>query len=236
MAIADNIITIETSLPEGECNIVNIELAKEVNYWKKHAIKYSENVEELKSQAPKRCILISRKKDKTKKEVSIESIFELLRSKVKKELPKVESYIPNAPKRKSIKRINELQPYLVRYGCYMNEVENFTLKNACLFGEWLDVAFELFRYEKYILKGVRLPATFDKWVEKNCDITKSSAHNYRKLAKLIRKAPKLINCRVGIRFFMDKHNLLLTYFKNNESPWVHKHSCECEKCKEYFKA
>ena len=50
MAIADNIITIETSLPEGECNIVNIELAKEVNYWKKHAIKYSENVEELKSQ------------------------------------------------------------------------------------------------------------------------------------------------------------------------------------------
>ena len=43
MDIVDGIITIENQfLPEEECNIINTELAKEVNYWKTCAMKNSE--------------------------------------------------------------------------------------------------------------------------------------------------------------------------------------------------
>ena len=234
MDIVDGIITIETSLPEEECNIVNTELAKEVNYWKTCAMKNSEDVEEFKSKAPKRCMLIARKTKPTKKIEDIDSLIELLKSSFDLSLPNINAYIPNTPKTKNIKRVKEIEQKLKDIASYVNNIENFSLKNGYLFGRWLCLAFELYKREKYVFKNVELPQTFEKWIVRDFNISKTRSCLYRKLVGLIDTAPKLVHCRVSISFLMGKYNTLHTHFKTIDSVWSHTDTCDCEQCKKYF--
>ena len=175
------------------------------------------------------------KKKQSKRTDAVKLILADLKKHFISSFPKLENnYIPEPPTRKNVKDFDELKPHLKSYSNYMNEVDNFGLKNSCLFGRWLTLAYSVYRYEKFVLGNDALPKNFETWVRNNCNISKTLSYNYRKFSKLVERAPKLVHCRVGLRYFVKRHNVLLTYFKNNESPWVHKHSCSCSVCKKYL--
>ena len=49
-------------------------------------------------------------------------------------------------------------------------------------------------------------------------------------------APKLMNCRVNMTYFVKNHEILINYFEENEEqiPWKHEFCCKCEDCNSYF--
>ena len=52
----------------------------------------------------------------------------------------------------------------------------------------------------------------------------------------MRIAPKLLNCRFNMTYFVKNHDILLNYFQENEelTPWKHNGNCVCETCNSYF--
>ena len=138
------------------------------------------------------------------------------------------------PKIDEVKDINQIEVILTECSLYMKKTESFYLKNAYQFGDWLQMAFKLFRHEKYVVRNPRLPATFEKWL-KNINISKKQFYTYKNLRKLIVVAPKLINCRVTVKFLIERYMILIAYFKNNNDDiWSHEVNCECQNCIEYF--
>ena len=49
-------------------------------------------------------------------------------------------------------------------------------------------------------------------------------------------APKLMNCRVNMTYFVKNYEILLHYFEENEEqiPWKHNVYCACDACILYF--
>ena len=48
-------------------------------------------------------------------------------------------------------------------------------------------------------------------------------------------APKLLNCRVNIAYFVKNREILMTYFKSKEQTvWKHQYNCTCEDSNFYF--
>ena len=190
---------------------MNNEFNKEINYWKSCAVTNFKDAEHLKSQAPKHRMLIPKKKKPSRHE-DVDNLLDLLKSKYDLQLPKIDGYIPNISHK--IKNIKEIKPYLKEYASYMKNIENFSLKNACLLGGWLCIAFKIYRKEIYLFKNVDLPRTFEKWININFNISKTRSCTYRNLAKLVKMVPKLIHCRVSVSFLMEKCIILKTYFEN----------------------
>ena len=51
----------------------------------------------------------------------------------------------------------------------------------------------------------------------------------------MRSALKLMNCRGNMAYFIKKPWVLMNYFEENEEhPWKHSVSCDCEACNSYF--
>ena len=44
----------------------------------------------------------------------------------------------------------------------------------------------------------------------------------------MRTALKIMNCRVDLMHFVRKPEILINYFEENEEPWNHSVSCDCE--------
>ena len=111
----------------------------------------------------------------------------------------------------------------------MKENENMSLKNKYLFGGWLSVAGKAYRRDKFI-KGKNLP---QRYIE--CRIKKQTTYNYRNLYELMRVGPKLLNSQVNMTYFVKNHEILMTYFGNDEQiPWKHHFDCKCDDCNSYF--
>ena len=72
-----------------------------------------------------------------------------------------------------------------------------------------------------------LSCRFKDWLYKDCKVKKQTSYNYRNLYKLMSVAPKLMNCRVNMTYFVKSHEILLNYFEENEEqiPWKHEFSC-----------
>ena len=112
-----------------------------------------------------------------------------------------------------------------------------SLKNKVLMGGWISAAARVFRRDKIIL-GENLPGCFEDWIYRECVIKKQTTYNYKNLYKLMRPAPKLLNCRVNITFFVKNHEILFNDSEENEEqiPWKHNVCCKCETCSTYFTA
>ena len=62
-------------------------------------------------------------------------------------------------------------------------------------------------------------------------------YDYKNLFKPMRLAPKLLNCRVNMTFFIKNHEILFSRFEeeNEEQiPWKHNVCYDCETCSSYF--
>ena len=129
----------------------------------------------------------------------------------------------------------EISDRLKTFAKSMKENENFSLKCKTLMGGWLLTAARIFRRDKNML-GKSLPGKFEDWIYKECSMRKQTTYNYKNLYKLMRLAPKLLNCRVNMIFFVKNHEILFSYFEESQeqTPWRHNVRCECEACKSYF--
>ena len=47
-------------------------------------------------------------------------------------------------------------------------------------------------------------------------------------------APKLLNCRVNMTYFVKNYEIVMTYVKSRQTAWKHQHHCTCEDCNSYF--
>ena len=64
---------------------------------------------------------------------------------------------------------------------------------------------------------------------------KKKINNYKHLYKLRRIAPKLLNSRVNMTYFVKNHDILMNHFEEKEEqPWIYSVSCDCEACNSYF--
>ena len=223
-------VFIEIKLPDEECDILNTELDREVNYWKELAVKGAEDPKLLEFEAPKRRRLRS-KKDRTMKVKDIENILKELKAKYKNETPEL-IYLPAVPSHQ-IKTLAEIEPFIKEYSALFRKTDNFLIKNAYTFGTWLRLTERIFKHERYIMHNSAIPKQFGLWI-KSFGISRQSADVYKKLCKLVEKAPRLINCQVSINFVMKNYDHLKTYVWNKESAWKHNLECICKICKEYF--
>ena len=110
-----------------------------------------------------------------------------------------------------------------------------SLKNKVLMGGWISTAARVFRHDKNML-GVNLPVRFEDWMYRECGMKKETIYNYKNLYKLMRLAPKLLNCRVNMTFFVKNREILFSHFEENEEqiPCKHNVCCECETFSSYF--
>ena len=110
-----------------------------------------------------------------------------------------------------------------------------SLKNKVLMGGFISTAPRVVRRDKNML-GENLPVRFEDWMYRECGIKKQTIYNYKNLYKLMRLAPKLLNCRVNMTFFVKNHEILFSHIEENEEqiPWKQNVCCECETCSSYF--
>ena len=47
-------------------------------------------------------------------------------------------------------------------------------------------------------------------------------------------APKVLNCRVNMTYFVKNYKVLMTYFKSRQIAWKHQRDYTCEYCNSYF--
>ena len=99
-----------------------------------------------------------------------------------------------------------------------------------LLGGWASTAAKAFRREKN--RGE--PGQFEDWMERECGMKKQTIYNYINLYKLMRIAPKLMNYRVNMTYFIQYHENLMNYFEEHDETWKHNVSCDCEACNSYF--
>ena len=59
------------------------------------------------------------------------------------------------------------------------------------------------------MRGWNLPDRFEDWMYKNCSMKKQTIYNYKNLYKLMRIAPKLMNCRVNMTYLYKTTRFLL---------------------------
>ena len=109
----------------------------------------------------------------------------------------------------------EISDYLKTFLKSTKENENMSLKNKVLMGGLISTAVRVFRCNKNMLVE-NLPHRFENWMYKECGIKKQTIYNYKNLDKLMRLAPKLLNCRVNLTFFKKNHEILFSNFEENE--------------------
>ena len=84
----------------------------------------------------------------------------------------------------------------------MSDIDNFHLRNAFLYGKWLDYAFDVFCMEKEL--GNVTFGSFEEWIQARTKVEKSHAYSLRNLAKLGTIVPRILCCKQPVDFFCKK--------------------------------
>ena len=110
----------------------------------------------------------------------------------------------------------------------VGESENVSLKINVFLDGWISTAAKVLRHKKNI-HGENLPGRFKDWMYKECGMKKQTMYN---LYKVMRTAPKPMNCRVNMTYIVLNHDILFNYStkKNEEQSLKHSVSCDCEGC------
>ena len=85
-----------------------------------------------------------------------------------------------------------------------------------------------------LTEGEKLSRRFDYWMDKEFKIKKQINYDYINLYELMSIAPKLLNFRENMTYFVKSHEVLMTYCKSRQIDCKHQHDCTCEDCNLYF--
>ena len=75
---------------------------------------------------------------------------------------------------------------------------------------WISTAAEVLRHKKNI-HGENLPGRFKDWMYKECGMKKQTMYNNKNLYKVMRIAPKPMNCRVNMTYIVLNDDILFNY-------------------------
>ena len=146
------------------------------------------------------------------------------------------AFIEDIPSQEG-RSFDEIAIYLKTFSKSIKESTNMSLKNKAFMGGCISTAARVFRHDENML-GENLPSQFEDWMYRECGIKKQTIYNYKNLYKLMKLAPKLLNCRVNMTYFVKTHEILFNHFEDSEeqTPWKHNVCCDCETCSSYFTA
>ena len=228
----EDFVFVEVNLQPNVCDIINTEMEREVIYWKSIALKENDDSSLIDNAPKSRKLRTKAKKSNASKSQDVNKVLAELQSKYCNEIPNVNYLSPVSSETMSLQ---DLRQQLENCFAMTRKTDNFVLKNAYTFGNWLIYAEKIFKEEKYLKRNSALPKQFGMWV-KTFGISRKTSDIYKKVYKLISKAPKLINCQISITFLMKNYLLLKEHFKreDGEYPWKHDLNCLCEKCGAYF--
>ena len=232
---AQAVNTIVVDLPQEKIDFINHAHAKEIEYWKKAAFdnKNEDGIRQLTDLAPLKVSLY--RKDSVKE---VKNVSEMLSYRTNKYLPHNEervTYIEDIPSQEDKFTFETILDSIKHFSKSVGEVENMSLKNKALLGGWISTAAKVLRREKNI-RAENSPGRFKDWMYKECGMKKETTYDYKNLYKFMKIAPKLMNCRVNMTYFVLNHDVFFNYFKdqNEEQPWKHSVPCNCEVCNSYF--
>ena len=155
------------------------------------------------------------RKDAVKNEENINEIIFYLKNQYS---PHNEEDIPSQEYQFTFEAISDS---LKTFSKSIKDFENISLKNKVLLGGWISTAAKVFRREKNI-RGENLPGRFEDWMYRECSMKKQMIYNYKYLYNLMRIAPKLMNCRVNMTYFVQNNEIVrvINYFEvNEEQSW-----------------
>ena len=226
---------IVVNLPKEKIDFINQTHAKEIEYLKNVAFD-NKNEEERMQLTNVATLKVSLYRKKSVKEVKIvNEILCYLKNKYLPHNEEQEAYIGDIPSKEEQLTFETISDSIKIFSKSIAEVENTNLKNKALLGGWISIAAKVFRHEKNI-RGENLPDRFEDWLYREHGMKKQMSYNYKHLYRLMKIAPKLMNCRVNRTYFVLNHDILFNYFKeeNEEQPWKHSVPCNCEVCSSYF--
>lgn len=100
-------------------------------------------------------------------------------------------------------------------------VENYHLKNAFVYGKWIEKAFQKFQEDKK--NNVMSITNFDDWVDQKCFVRKTRARQLRIFYRRFNQYIKVLQCKLPFIWFVCNGNAILNYFKDHEeeaNQWV----------------
>ena len=229
---------IEVNLPQEKRDFRNNSYQKELQYWK-NIVLASKNESEKKQLTDLTLLrvfffFLAWKAVLNNDAKNVNEIFFYLKNQYLSHNEGPRASIEDIPSQKD-RSFQEISDYLKFFSKSIKENENMTLKNKTLMGGWISTAARVFRRDKNIL-GENFPGQFEDWMYRECGIKKQTIYNYKNLNKLMRLAPKLLNCRVNMTHFVKNHEILFNHFEDSEEqiPWKHNACCDCETCSSYF--
>ena len=104
---------------------------------------------------------------------------------------------------------------------HYSHIEKFSIRNADVIGTWLEAAFTKFDQTK----ANRLSGNFEDWLNVNTNVKKLKANDLRKLAKLMKAIPKILNCNLPITLFTKNFGVLMKHFHGKNEAWNHSFDC-----------
>ena len=190
-----------------------------MNCWEEIALenKNEDEKEQLTDLALLRAFLV--RKDVVKNEVKNvnETIFYLKTQYLPHNQEQGTTFIEDISSQEDQFTFETISAQLKLFSRSTKEVENMVLKNKVLLGGWVSTAAKVFRRKKN--REENLPDRFEDWMERECGIKQRTIYNYKNLYKLGKIAPKLMNCRVNMAYFVQHHKILINYFEENDELW-----------------
>ena len=226
---------IEVSLSHDKIGFISSTFQKELDYWKEAALERAldlNDANELKHSAPLSFFLAC-KAAKNVKKMDIDEIISYLKSQYSTNNRNQIAFVQNFPSVEEMPSFEGIQEELKIISKYMKDGKNMSLRNKALFGGWIAVARMVYKRDK-LIEGKNLPQRFDYWMDKEFKIKKQTIYDYLNLYDLMSVAPKLLNCRVNMTYFVKNYEILMTYFKSRLIAWKHQHDCTYDDCNFYF--
>ena len=229
-----DLVYIEISIKPDICDIINMEMQRETEYWKTKALSNSDDSSLLIAEAPKRRKIRAKKKHQANQHLKdIDTILLEYKANYNSENISHLTFLTAIPSRRNM-TFEEVRCQLQECVITSRRSKNFSVKNAYTFGSWLFLAEKLFRREKFLNKNHSLPKQFVGWI-KTLGVSKTSADTYKKIYKLVMKAPRIVNCYISVNQILKNYDTLIEYFESDiQSPWKHNLDCTCDSCLAYF--
>ena len=166
---------IEVNLSQEKINFVNDNYQKELQYWKKLALKKASTENEAFTNFTNFYelyeFLIRKAAIKNAKKMNIDEMIFYLKSRYSTDNRNQTTFTQDIPSEKDVPSFEAISDCVKTFSKSMKEDKNMSLKNKVLFGGWISIAAEAYRHDK-IIKKKDLLHRFEDWVYRECKITK----------------------------------------------------------------
>lgn len=160
------------------------------------------------------------KRKKARKETDVEVLIQEMRSKFSPSTSEFHYDVPNEFPTEKL-TLDEYEMKIKECDRCFQTVENYHLKNAFVYGKWIEKAFQKFQEDK---RNKSTSVTnFDEWLNGKCCVKKTCTRQLRIFYNRFNKYIKVLQCKLPFIWFACNGAAILNYFKDNEeeaNQWV----------------